>query len=113
MVVGLACTHVPATAGDRVGVTAPRATADEKVMLMSALVGAVVVPEAGEVPRTTRGVATVWWCLVVFPLFAPGEPGEVDFPMPYATAAATTTRRTPPPMKRNVRPRRGGLPCAS
>ena len=55
--VGLACTHVPATAGERVGVTVPRATGEENVICMSALDGAVSVPDAGEVETMESGVA--------------------------------------------------------
>ena len=47
MVVGLAWTHVPATAGARVGVTEPSETGDENVMLMSPFDAAVCVARHG------------------------------------------------------------------
>jgi hypothetical protein len=72
MVVGLACTQVPATGGDSVGVVAPSEIADENVMLIALFDAAVVVPEAGVVELTASGVATVFTVVVVPPpLFEP------------------------------------------
>ena len=80
--VGLGCTQAPATGGEMVGVIVPSVTGVEKVMLMSALEAAPVAPEAGLVPTTVRGVATVLPVVCVVPP-APAffEPLD-DLPMP-------------------------------
>ncbi len=80
MVVGLACTQAPATAGAIVGVVDPSVTGVEKVMLMSALDAALDVPEAGLVVTTESGVTFTVVCVVPPPpaFFEPLE----DLPMP-------------------------------
>jgi hypothetical protein len=80
MVVGLACTHAPATGGENVGVDDPSETAEENVTLMVVFEAAVVAPEAGVVETTESGVTTVLTVVAVVlpPFFDPFE----DFPMP-------------------------------
>ena len=113
MVVGLGCAQAPATGGEIVGVVDPSVTGVEKVMLMSALVAAVDVPDAGLVVTTVSGVAFTVVC-VVPPPPASFEPLPLeDLPMPYAIAAAAMTSTTAPAIKSHVRPRRGAFPWAS
>jgi hypothetical protein len=80
MVVGLDCTHLPATAGARVGVTEPRETGDENVMLTSPFEAASCVPEAGEVARIERGAAAFAMVVAVAP--PPLWPPEEDLSRP-------------------------------
>ena len=84
MVVGLLWTQVPATAGARVGVTDPRETGDENVMLTSPLDAAVFTPEAGEVAAMAR-CATGFGMVVPVALPPPPPPlppADVDRPRP-------------------------------
>ena len=79
MVVGLAWTHVPATAGARVGVTEPSETGDENVMLMSPFEAAVCVPAAGEVAAMERGAAGFGTVVAVVPPPRPcGRPRTIS-----------------------------------
>jgi hypothetical protein len=88
MVVGLGCTHVPATGVDREGFADPKVTGAENVTLMSAFVGAVWLPAAGDVDAMESGVVlradvvVVWEPPVVAPECPPVFPPEDDFARP-------------------------------
>jgi hypothetical protein len=80
MIVGLGWTQVPATAGARVGVTDPRETGDENVMLMSPFEAAACVPEAGEVARMERTAAALGRVVPVAPVAPPPPPPPLWLP---------------------------------
>jgi hypothetical protein len=110
MVVGLACTHLPATGGVNEGCTDPSATGVENVTLMVAFDATVFAPAAGTVERMVSGVTTRGTVVVVLPsAFFGSEPDE-DFPRPYATPAATTISTNAPSAMSHTRRRPGGFP---
>src|ERR1039458_6514773 len=98
MVVGPACTHLPAKGGVNDGCTDPSATGVENVTLMVAFDATVFAPEAGTVERMVSGVITRGTVVVVPPPPPPPPfPGpDEDFPRPYATPAATTISTNAP-----------------